>query len=94
VGVNGSLSNSVQFTVTQPLYVTPSQMTMLVGNTQSMQLLDENGVALTGVTWAFDNSSIAQIIPPSNGQPTLLQADAVGVTTLIGSYGNRREPRR
>ena len=89
VGVNGSLSNVVQFTVTQPLFVTPSQMTMLVGSTQSMQLLDENGVVLAGVTWAVENSSIAQIIPPSNGQPTLLQADAVGVTTLIGGYGNR-----
>ena len=89
VGGNGSLSNGVQFTVTQPLFVTPSQMTMLVGNKQSIQLLDENGVTLTNVTWAVNDPSIAQIIPPANGQPTLLQADALGITTLIGGYGNR-----
>jgi hypothetical protein len=89
VAVNGSASNGVQFTVTAPLFITPNQITMLVGNTQPIQLVDENGVALIGATWRLDSASIAQVVPPENGQPTLLKADAVGITILIGNYGNR-----
>ena len=89
VGVNGSASNVAQFTVTQPLFVTPNQITMLLGSTQPIGLVDENGVLVSGAAWTLRDASIAQIIPPNNGQPTLLQADAVGMTTLIGTYGNR-----
>ncbi|HEV2315551.1 MAG TPA: SBBP repeat-containing protein [Candidatus Acidoferrales bacterium] len=89
IGVNGSASNAVQFTVTQPLFITPNQITMLVGSTQPIQLVDENGVSVSGATWSVGNTTVAQINPPANGQPTLLQADAVGITTLVGSYGNR-----
>lgn len=89
VGVSGSVSNGIQFTVTQPLFVTPSQIMLSVGNTQPIDLVDENGVAVTGATWTLTDASMAQVNPPSNGQPTLLQANAVGVTTLVGSYGDR-----
>jgi len=89
IGVNGSASNAVQFTVTQPLFITPNQITMLVGGTQPIQLVDENGVSVSGATWSVSNTAVAQINPPANGQPTLLQADAVGITTLIGSYASR-----
>jgi Glucodextranase, domain B/Beta-propeller repeat/IPT/TIG domain len=89
VGVNSSASNTAQFTVTQPLFVTPSQITMPVSTTQALALLDENGLILSAATWTLDNSSVAQIIPPSNGQPTQLQASASGTAILVGSSGNR-----
>ncbi len=90
--VNGNLSssNGVQFTVTDPLFANPNQATMLVGDTRAMQLLDENGALLSNATWTFDDSSIAEIVPPANpGDPTMLKADAVGTTTFIASSGNR-----
>ncbi len=90
VAVNQLTSNGVQFTVTKPLFVAPNQATLLVGNTRAIQLLDENGALISNPTWSFDNSSIAEIIPPANpGDPVLLQADAVGTTTLTASYGDR-----
>jgi len=90
VSVNQLASNGVQFTVTKPLFVTPNRATLLVGNTRAIQLLDENGALISNPTWSFDNSSIAEIIPPQNpGDPVLLQADAVGTTTLTASYGDR-----
>lgn len=92
ITVNGNLgsSNGVQFTVTNPLFVTPNQVTMLVGQTRPMLLLDENGVQLNNPSWTFDNNSIAEIISPQNqGDPTLLQADAVGTVTLTATFGNR-----
>lgn len=89
VAVGGSASTSVQFSLTQPLFITPSHITLQVGNTQPIQLVDENGVVITGASWSVNETSIAQVIPPTNGQPTLLQADAVGVATLTGSYGSR-----
>ncbi len=90
VVVNQMASNGVQFTVTKPLFVTPNRSTLLVGNTRAIQLLDENGALISNPTWSFDNSSIAEIIPPQNpGAPTLLQADAVGTTTVTAIYGDR-----
>src|SRR5207245_9609025 len=83
VNVNQIASNGVQFTVTKPLFVTPSRATLLVGNTRTIQLLDENGAIISNPMWTFGNGSIAEIIPPQNpGDPMLLQADAVGTTTL------------
>ncbi len=88
--VNQLTSNGVQFTVTQPLFVTPNQATLTVGQTRSMQLIDENGVLITNATWSFDDPSIAEIVPPANpGDPTLLQADAVGTTNFVATYGDR-----
>ena len=88
--VNQSASNGVQFIVTQPLFVTPNQATMHVGDTRPLQLLDENGILVNNPVWTFDDTSIAEIVPPANsGDPTLLQADAVGTTTFIASYDDR-----
>jgi hypothetical protein len=90
VNGNPSSSNGVQFTVTNPLFANPNQATMLVGDTRPMQLLDENGALLSNATWTFDDSSIAEIVPPTNpGDPTVLKADAVGTTTFIAGSGNR-----
>jgi IPT/TIG domain len=90
VAVSQTASNGVQYTVTQPLFVTPNQATLHVGDTRSMQLIDENGALIGNSVWTFDDTSIAEIIPPQNpGDPTLLQADAVGATDFIASVGDR-----
>jgi hypothetical protein len=89
VAVNGSASTGAQFTVTAPLFIDPNQITMLVGKSQPIELVDENGVAVSGATWILANTTLAQTIPPTNGQPTFLQANSTGITTLIGSYGSR-----
>lgn len=89
VGVNGSLSNTVPFTVTSPIFISPSQITLAVGNTQPIELRDGNGVSISGATWTFSNPAIAQIIPPVNDQPTLVQGNSVGMTTLIAAYANQ-----
>lgn len=92
VSANGPVSNPASFMVytTQPgsstLTVNPSNLNMIVGQTQAVQLLDQNGVAITNPTWSIANSSIATIIAPVNqGDPTLLQANAIGNTTLTGT---------
>ena len=90
VSVSQTASNGVQYTVTQPLFVTPNQATLHVGDTRSMQLLDENGALINNSVWTFDDTTIAEIIPPQNpGDPTLLQADAVGATDFIATFGDR-----
>jgi IPT/TIG domain/Beta-propeller repeat len=90
IAVNQLPSNGVQFTVTQPLFVTPNQATLLVGQTRSLQLLDENGASINNASWSFDDTSIAEIVRPANpGDPTLLKADAVGTTILLARFGDR-----
>jgi hypothetical protein len=90
VQVAGLASNSISFTVTQPLFITPSQMGMLVGDTLQLQLLDENGVELTDVSWSIDNTSVADINPPQGtGDPTVLQANETGTANILATSGNR-----
>jgi IPT/TIG domain-containing protein/Big-like domain-containing protein len=89
----GVWSNSVAFTVTaqgtEPLFVTPNQVSLPVGGTQAMQALDQNGVALASVTWSVDNTAVAQInLPQNQGDPTLLQANSPGTANLVVTSGN------
>jgi hypothetical protein len=66
-------------------------MNMVVGQTQAIQLLDQNGVPITNPTWSIADPSIAAIVPPVNqGDPTLLQANAIGNTTLTGTSPDNR----
>src|SRR6185437_11718514 len=71
------------------LFINPNQITMLVGDSRPIELVDENGIAVSGATWIVGNGSVAHVIPPANGQPAFLQADAPGITALTGNYGNR-----
>jgi hypothetical protein len=90
VVVAGIASNSFPFTVTQPLFVTPNQMSMLVGDNLQIQLLDENGIEITDVTWTIDETSVAEINPPQQtGDPTVLQANEPGTANIIAAVGNR-----
>ncbi len=97
VTANGVASNPATFTVysiqpgTPTLIVNPSTMNMHVGQTQPIQLLDKNGVPFNNPTWSIGNPSIAAIVPPANqGDPTLIQANATGNTTLTGTSSDGR----
>jgi hypothetical protein len=64
---------------------------LVVSQTQAIQLLDQNGVPIPNPAWSIVNPSLASIVPPVNqGDPTLLQASAVGNTTLTGTSSDGR----
>jgi IPT/TIG domain/PQQ-like domain len=97
VSVGGSASNTPTFTVytiqsgSPSLFVHPNKMNMVVGQTQAIQLLDQNGTPFSSPTWSIGNPSLAAIIPPVNqGDPTLLQANVIGTTTLTGTSPDGR----
>jgi len=97
VNANGVNSNPAFFTVytvqtgTPTLIVNPGSINMVVGQTQAIQLLDQNGAPFSSPTWLIANPSIASIVPPINqGDPTLLQATAIGNTTLTGTSPDGR----
>jgi hypothetical protein len=88
--VAGVASNSVQFTITQPLVLSPNAMTLLLGSSQALQFSDENGVPLTGVSFSVADSTIAEIDAPAiTGAPTTIRGLGVGTTTVIATVGSR-----
>jgi len=73
------------------LTVNPGNLNMVIGQTQPIQLLDQNGSPFSSPSWAIANPSVASIVPPVNqGDPTLLQATAIGNTTLTGMTADGR----
>jgi hypothetical protein len=93
----GPASNPATFTVytVQPgsptLLVTPGKINMVVGQTQAVQLLDQNGVPIINPSWSIANPSVAAMVLPVNqGDPTLVQAVAVGNTTVTGTSADNR----
>ncbi len=88
VTANGATSNPVTFTVfsaTPTLFVNPSKINLLVGQTQNIQLLDQNGTIISSPTWTTGNSSVAAIVPPvSQGGSTSVQGISAGSTTITG----------
>jgi hypothetical protein len=97
VTVNGVSSNPATFTIysappgSSTLVVSPGKISMVVGQTQAVQLLDQNGVPIASPAWSIANPSLASIVSPVNqGDPTLLQANAIGNTTLTGTSPDNR----
>lgn len=86
VNVAGTGSNGVQFTVTPPLHLVPSAMTLVIGEDQHMQILDPSGALLTGASWQLDDSTIAQYA--ANPDPDVA-ALALGQTKLRAFLGNQ-----
>src|SRR5260370_24764183 len=58
---------------------------MLVGNTKTLKLADQNGGTVTGATWTVDNSAILTL---STDDPPLLTAQISGTATVTASAGS------
>jgi hypothetical protein len=90
VTVLGNTSNAETFTLTEPLLITPDHLNLLIGASQNVQILNQDGSVLSGVTLTGDNSSVANIGSPVNpGDPFVLQALSAGKTNLMATLGDR-----
>jgi hypothetical protein len=86
----GITSNAMQFTLTQPLVLSPSTMTLLLGFSRDLQFTDENGTPLTGVSFVVTDNTIAEIDAPAvSGDPTTIRGLGVGTTTVVATLGSR-----
>ena len=84
---NGVWSNAVTFTVPpssgSALTIMPNIISMVVGDTRSVQALDSDGQSVTGLTWTSSDTSVATL---SSDDPPMITAVAPGETTI--SAGN------
>jgi hypothetical protein len=65
------------------LSVTPSTVTMLVGESRAFSVVDEFGQPQPGASWSINASSVATVIPGSG----VVSAVATGGAVLTGSVG-------
>jgi hypothetical protein len=87
---NGFWSNSVSFTVPPAgggpaVTITPSMVSMVVGDTRTVQAQDATGNPVTGLTWASSDPTIAVI---SVDDPPFITAVAPGHATVTGGSGS------
>lgn len=83
---NGIWSNAVNFTVpvsvgqggTQ-VFLSPSVLGMVVGDSRTIQAVDSNGNAVTGLTWTSSDTTIASL---STDDPPIISAIAPGSVTI------------
>lgn len=66
------------------IQVTPPNVNMLVGTTQSFTAVDDQGTRRPDATWTVSDSTIASFVV---GSPNVLLANAVGQVTLTASVG-------
>jgi hypothetical protein len=78
---NGVLSNALTFTVPASNAVTlnPNMLSLVAGQTQTIQALDANGQPVTGLTWASSNPKVVSL---SSDDPPLLTALTAGHVTI------------
>ena len=82
---NGTWSNAVTFTVPPSLsggtsvFLAPNFMSMVVGDTRSIQALDPTGQSVTGLTWTSSDTTVATL---STDDPPMITAVAPGSITL------------
>lgn len=81
---NGMTSNALRFVVPtsgngNAVTLTPSRLNLLVGQTQSIQALNQAGSPVTGLTWATTDPTIVSL---SSDDPPLLTAVAPGHVTI------------
>jgi hypothetical protein len=86
--IDGIPSNALNFVVSNPMLLSPNQMTLVVGETQPLQALNSDGTPLTGVSWSVDNPSIADFADDGLGNFTLT-ANAAGQAVLTATSGTR-----
>lgn len=83
---NGVWSNAVGFKINGPtpgfagsMTLSPSVLSMVVGDTRSLQPLDSNNQSVTGLTWSSSNTTIVSL---STDNPPVLTALAPGTVTI------------
>lgn len=90
VNVGSTPSNTQAFTITPPLFMSPSKMWVALGGTTELQVLDENGVVQNTPTWEVINANIAQVNAAADATDSgILQGLVLGTTKLIATVGNR-----
>ena len=86
---NGVWSNAVTFTVPvsggNSVTLSPNLLTMLVGDTHTIQALNSSGQPVTGLTWASSDPTVVSL---STDDPPLLTALAVGHVTITAGTGS------
>ena len=87
---NGYWSNAVQFTVPVSysftgISIVPHEVSMVVGDTRTLQAIDANGTALTGLTWKSSDTTIASL---STDDPPIITALAEGHVTISVGDGS------
>jgi alpha-tubulin suppressor-like RCC1 family protein len=79
----GLWSNAVSFRVPAPpgsaSLISPNSVSLVVGETRTLQALDDSGAPITGVTWA---SSDTDVVSLSTADPPVLTAVAPGTVTI------------
>ena len=80
---NGVWSNALTFTVPasggNAVTLSPNLLTMLVGDTHTIQALNSSGQPVTGLIWASSDPTVVSL---STSDPPLLTAVAVGHATI------------
>jgi len=89
VTTSGAQTAPVNFTVlptsspVTSITVQPTTATILVGDSETLVVLDSNGNTVTGSSWSVDNASLASI---SSSVPPVLTALAAGSVTVTATY--------
>jgi len=88
---NGVWSNALTFKVppslsTDPsVTINPGLVSMVVGETRTLQAVDDSGQPLTGLTWASSDATVATL---STDDPPLITAVASGHVTITAGSGS------
>jgi hypothetical protein len=78
---NGFWSNTITFTVpgSTNVKINPAVVSMLIGETRSLQALDVNSQPVAGLTWTSSDTSVATL---STDDPPILTAVAAGHVSI------------
>jgi hypothetical protein len=88
-GYNLSDIASAAYTINiPPALINPGEMTLVIGQTQHIQMLNGDGSPIAGASWTVDDTSIAETGTDDSGAP-IVTAKAAGQTTLHGISGNQ-----
>ena len=86
---NGLWSNALTFTVPasggNSVTPSPNLITMLVGDTHTIQALNSSGQPVTGLTWTSSDPTVVSL---STSDPPLLTALVVGHVTITAGTGS------
>jgi hypothetical protein len=85
---NGIWSNAISLSVTNSgpvISILPNLLNLVVGDTASLQALDEQKHTVTGLTWVSNNASVVSLSPDD---PPLLTAVGIGHATITAGNGS------